>query len=408
LVEEVDLAEQWLLVLEPDGLRSMNGTAGPDAGDEMRRLVARRLREAVDQADEVFRLGADELAVLCVRDAETGAPTDLGERLVGAMAMPFVVNGATHYLGCNVGIARAVAGVGAEAVLRDAHDAVFAARSAGRDRWEVFDDELRADQERVRLLLVELRRAIENEEFELAFQPVVRLDTGAVVGAEALVRWRHPTRGLLHPGEFIVAAESSGAIVPLGLLVLRQALATLRDWIDRREVDPGLFTMSVNVSTVQLEEPGFVETVAVELARAGVDATSLVLEITETSLLSTAEGVISRLAGLRELGLQLAMDDFGTGHAGFGYLQRDLFDIVKLDRSLIADRESRRLWALVEAILTLADSFAFEVVAEGIEREEQATRLGSLGCAKAQGFYYARPVPADAFLAFLDEMRLAA
>ncbi|MCC6434391.1 MAG: EAL domain-containing protein [Acidimicrobiales bacterium] len=385
----------WLILVDLDNFRTINDSAGHSVGDEVLRIAAGRLQRVLPVGTLLARLGGDEFAVLCRTKTELGAPTDIAEAILAALRAPFVLDEGVYRLDGSAGIAMLHDGDTAGTLLRDADVAMYAAKAAGRGRWVVHTERMAASSHRLRLLMPELHQAIERDEFVLHFQPVVRLEDAAVVGAEALVRWQHPVRGLVGPVEFIEVAEATGLIVPIGTLVLRKALATLRLWLDGAMVDPMQFRLNVNLSTRQLEQPGFVEELAVVLDEFDIDAELLTLEVTETSLLSSDEAVLSRLEGVREVGARLAIDDFGSGYAGFEYLKRGLFDVVKLDRSLVVAASERQDWAVARAVVALSEAMGFEVVAEGIEEPEQAAALAQLGCQKAQGYLFGRPVPSD-------------
>lgn len=393
--------EAWLIVVDLDDFTAVNDASGPGVGDAVLRLVAQRIEQASPPEALVARLGGDEFAVLCFGDGRSQPPTDVVTGILDALQPPAAVDGAVLRVDACAGVARVDPDGPAEVALRDADLALHAAKSSGRGRWKVHSDDLAAAAARRRVLALELQHAIEHDQFVLHYQPVVRLDTGVVVGAEALVRWRHPERGLLAPAEFVDLAESTGLIVPLGRIVLRKALSTLTSWLAAGTVDAGTFTMAVNVSTKQLEQAGFVEDLALLLSELGLTGSQLTLEITETSLLSSDEAVITRLEGAKDMGARLAIDDFGTGYAGLQYLTRGVFDIVKLDRSLVGSDPVPAGAVLARAALDIAAALGLDVVAEGVETEAQAAALRVMGCPTAQGYLFGRPVPADAFATHL-------
>jgi EAL domain-containing protein (putative c-di-GMP-specific phosphodiesterase class I) len=286
-------------------------------------------------------------------------------------------------------------------MLSQADLALYAAKGAGKGRWRRYEPGLHlaaVDRLEVR---TELERAIASGSFTLRYQPIVELRSGAIVGVEALVRWRHPRRGLVVPGDFIHVAEETGLVVPLGSWVLDRALADLARW--RRECAPGTgVIMSVNVSAHQVRAPGFLDVLVEALARWDVPAESLVLEITETALLADDERVSADLAALRELGLHIAIDDFGTGYSSLDYLRRHAIDVLKIDRSFISGAESSgRQAALVGAIVHLAQALELRVVAEGVETSAQRDALLQAGCALGQGHLFSVPVTADEIVPWL-------
>jgi EAL domain-containing protein (putative c-di-GMP-specific phosphodiesterase class I) len=324
--------------------------------------------------DVVARLGGDEFAVLARGLDDRDAFVD---RLFGALAEPVALGGKRLHLRASVG----VADTGAD-LLRNADLAMYAAKAAGSNRCALFSEDMhvaalaRLDRRE------QLERAIEREELVLHYQPIVALDAGEPVGFEALVRWQHPERGLIGPGEFIPLAEESGLIVPLGAWVLRQACRQAATW-------PGAPYLSVNVAGDQLEQPGFDDDVAAALADAGLPAERLVLEVTERSLVGAAEG--ERLQALRRLGVRLAIDDFGTGYSSLDYLRRFPMDVLKIDRSFT--RGAAAGDPLLRAIVAMGHSLGLVLVPEGIEDAEQGAALRALGCELGQGFHYGRPAP---------------
>ncbi len=398
---------RWVVLIDLDNFKSVNDGSGHAIGDAVLQMAAARLQRALPSGDMVTRLGGDEFAVLCSRPAEKGAPTEVADQLLSTLREPYALEYSTFLLDGSAGIAKVVEGHSPETALRDADVAMYAAKSAGRGRWVVHTEQMAAISMKLRTLVTELYGAIERDEFVVHFQPIVRLDTYEVVGAEALVRWEHPQRGQLAPEHYIGIAESTGAILGLGALVLRKALATLHGWQQAGLVDPTRFFMNINLSTKQLEKPGFVEDLALLLESYDLNAANLVLEVTEMSLLSSNEAVLSRLEGLREIGARLAVDDFGTGYAGFEYLTRGLFQVVKLDRLLVAAEAEQQNWALARAVIGLGEAMGFEVVAEGVENRRQADALQALGCLKAQGFLFSAAVPADAFPALMSKLEVS-
>ncbi len=389
--------EAWLILIDLDDFKAINDSSGHGAGDEILRIIAQRIEEASPPEALAARLGGDEFAVVCFGSGRNGPPTDSVTGILDAIQLPATVEGEVFRVEACAGIARVYPDAPAEVALRDADLALYAAKSLGRGRWKVHSEDMAAASARRRVLALELQHAIEHDQFVLHYQPVVRLETGAVVGAEALVRWQHPERGLLAPAEFIDLAESTGLIVPLGRIVLERALSTLRSWLAAGLVDARTFRMAVNVSTKQLEQAGFVEDLAVLLSELELTGSEVTLEITETSLLSTDEAVMTRLEGVKDIGVRLAIDDFGTGYSGLEYLTRGVFDIVKLDRSLVGSDPVPAGPVLARAALSIAASLDLEVVGEGIETEAQAAALHGAGCPTAQGYLFGRPMPPEVF-----------
>lgn len=389
-----------VVLVDLDDFARVNDRHGHRVGDDLLKAVANRIRQAVRSMDTVARLSGDEFAVL-VEDvsgaADATAAAEALQRAVASVALP---DGSP--LTASVGVAVAEPGRdGAEVAMRNADVALAQAKAAGHGRTVVFETSM---YERLmeRLELEEdLRRAVARDEIALHFQPVVTLPEGQVVGAEALARWHHPARGWVPAPRFIAVAEETGLIVPLGRQLLRAACQQAARWQSAGAGHTPL-TVSVNLSGRQLQDPGLVATVEGALAEAGLAPGSLVLEITESVLIHDAEGVADQLAALRGLGVRLALDDFGTGFSSLSYLLRLPVDTLKMDRCFVAsvgrDQDHRRLAA---AIVTLAESLGLHCVAEGVEEQSQAEELAAMGCRRAQGYLYGRPVPAADFEAQL-------
>ncbi len=395
-----------VLFLDLDRFKNINDSLGHDAGDELLQSVAARLESVVRPGDTVARFGGDEFTILCEDLAGESTPDRAGEiaqRVVTAMAQPFVVRGAETYIGVSVGIALSSGGdETADVLLRDADAAMYHAKDAGRGRIEVFDDAMRARAMARHTTENALHRAIERDELRLFFQPIVRLVDARCIGAEALVRWQHPERGLVPPAEFVPLAEESGLVVPLGAWVLEQAAAHAARW----QIEQPEFTVSVNLSARQLAQADLAEHVTDVIARTGVAPTSLCFEITETALMNDADAVMNLIDDLRALGVRFAIDDFGTGYSSLGYLKRFSVDTVKIDRAFIdglADDADDR--AIVSAVIQLSHTLGLRVVAEGVETETQLTELVALGCDEAQGYFFAPPQPANDLRALVSATR---
>jgi diguanylate cyclase (GGDEF)-like protein len=389
-----------LLFIDLDHFKNVNDTLGHAAGDQVLVSVGERLRSLVREGDVLARLGGDEFVIVC---EEMPTPEDaecLAERVVATLAEPFSVEGHTLFLGSSVGVVT-VDSSPAEEILRNADVAMYAAKTEGRSRWvrftpgmiETLADEVTLD--------TEFRQALVKEEFVLHYQPVVDLRSGLMVGAEALVRWQHPTRGLLSPAAFVPAAEQNDSITALGTWVLGEACRQGARWQLARP-DRAPLTMAVNVSPRQLR-PGLTDTVRAVLAATGLDPSLLHLEVTETALLDDLTEAGEVLAAVRELGVSIAIDDFGTGHASLTYLRRFAVDSVKIDVTFINGLGvNPGDTAIVKAVLGLADAFSVSVVAEGVENAEQLLLLRDMGCDMAQGYFLCRPVPAEQLADRLD------
>ncbi|HUY60978.1 MAG TPA: EAL domain-containing protein, partial [Candidatus Dormibacteraeota bacterium] len=382
-----------LALIDLDDFKLVNDTYGHGVGDQLLRAVADRLRAAVRPADTVARLGGDEFAVL-LEDTEAAAATAILERAVQTLADPVTLGAATVLVGASAGIAAAQPGVSGEELLRQADVALYAVKGSGKGSVTPFDPTLEHAAHVGRALVVDLSRAIATGQLVLFYQPVLTLSTRALVGVEALVRWNHPREGLLLPGAFIPAAERSGLIVPLGAWVLKQACLDAAGWA-RHDPRVPPRTIHVNVSAVQLATPQFRSTVAEALATSGLAPATLVLEITESELIGDLALAASQLRSLKELGVRIAIDDFGTGRSTLSYLARLPIDIIKIDKSFVdAMTTADEPAAVVRAVVDLSRSLNLATVAEGVERPDQAAMLLDLGCDEAQGFLYARPMPA--------------
>jgi diguanylate cyclase (GGDEF)-like protein/PAS domain S-box-containing protein len=392
-----------LLVADIDRFKVVNESLGHDGGDRLLVAVAERLTDMLRPGDTVARMGGDEFALLCEDVAGYGEAAAIASRVLGAFEKPFSVHGVDMCLTASVGVAvGAVAGPAPELLLRDADVAMYRAKEAGRDRYEVFDPSMLAGASERLSVENDLRRAIAQGQLRLYYQPIVHLDTGAIAGFEALVRWQHPDRGLLPPLEFIPAAEQTGLIVPLGRHVLAEACLQAATWKDTHTAGERL-RISVNVSAKQLTQPGWSDEVAQILAESGLAPRQLVLEITESVLMDDTDLTAVRLEELRRLGVRIAIDDFGTGYSSLGYLRRLPVDILKIDKSFIDGvAEGPHESALARAVVKLASTLRLEAVAEGISNRQQLLQLRRLRCPYGQGFFFSRPQPTAAIPGLLD------
>jgi diguanylate cyclase (GGDEF)-like protein/PAS domain S-box-containing protein len=384
-----------VLLLDLDNFGLVNDGLGHSAGDELLREVAGRVRGILAPGDTLARFGADEFAILSERvDDEHGAER-LAQQVCAAFARPLPVAGEAHFASASVGVVVASAhGTlrGSEELLRDAEAAMHRAKKRGRGGYDLFDAQTRARVVSRIKVESELRRALENDELRLAYQPYYSLGSGQPVGFEALVRWEHPDRGLIQPGDFVPVAEESGLILPLGEWVLRRALSDLSDLRASYPSVDGL-RVTVNVSAFQVHDPRLVDVVASALADSSVPPELLGIEITEGLLLDDSASVRAALLALKEQGVRLLLDDFGTGYSSLSYLSRFPVDTLKIDRAFVHDLGTEAGDPIVAAIIALANALKLDVIAEGIENEEQAERLRTLGCTTGQGFHLARPMP---------------
>jgi diguanylate cyclase (GGDEF)-like protein len=381
-----------ILLLDLDDFKNVNDTMGHAAGDELLVMVTERLRACVREDDLAARLGGDEFAIL-VNDHETlDRSVALAERLIESLSAAFVVRGHDVVVGVSIGIAMSRGPEqSASELLGNADVAMYTAKASGRRRFAVFDPTMHAAIVARRELSTELARSIGRSELIVLHQPIVDLVSLAPVGVEALVRWRHPTRGLVEPDAFIGLAEESGAILPLGRYVLQTAARQVQ-----RMAAPDTF-VSVNVSAVQLQQANFLDEVEAALSSSGLPGERLVLEITESAMFRDTQATIEKLTALRQWGVRIAIDDFGTGYSSLTYLRRFPVDILKIARDFIGppDEETQE-WAFTGAILALGRRLGLTTIAEGVEEEGQLERLRDMGCELAQGYYFARPDRLDA------------
>ncbi len=383
-----------VLFLDLDNFKLVNDSLGHSVGDQLLTAIASRIEATLRPSDSVARFGGDEFVVLC---EELATPEDaivIADRILDAINRPIVIGDSEIYVGASIGIAFAAGPHAApDDVLRDADAAMYQAKERGRARWVSFDDAMRTDV--VDRLDIDntLRRAIERHELRVFYQPIFSVATGELAGVEALVRWEHPERGLLLPGEFIAVAEDTGLIVPIGRWVLEQACHQVQRWLaSRREDLP--FKVAVNISGRQLSFLGLADDVAAILTRTGIDPARLTLEITESVVMHDVEMSAATLSRLKDLGVEIAIDDFGTGYSSLSYLRTFPVDLLKVDRTFVGDMvDDASDAAIVEAVVNLAHTLGLQAVAEGVETPEQLAALERIGCEYAQGFLLGRPVP---------------
>jgi len=397
-----------VLYLDLDNFKTVNDDLGHSLGDEVLREVAQRLKATVSAADTVARLGGDEFAVILRDVPSIEEVKEVGARILEVIAAPVLLGATEVALTASIGVVVAdPCAVIAEQVIRDADVAMYDAKNDGRACLRVFESRSsRKIVERLRLTN-EMQGALHNGELFLSYQPLVALDGEKLVGFEALMRWRHPRRGLLLPSEFISLAEDTGLIFSLGEWALGAALAQLRRWLDRYP-ELGDLSMSVNISVKQLHRPGFVEMVQELLAASGVKASSLILEVTESVLIPNLDQAMARIQQLRAIGVRVALDDFGTGYSSLGYLRQLPVDILKIDQGFVQglDRDDKDR-ALAETVIDLGRLLGIDVIAEGIERQKQLDVLARLGCDYGQGFLFGAALEPQAVERFLQEMKAA-
>jgi diguanylate cyclase (GGDEF)-like protein/PAS domain S-box-containing protein len=389
-----------LLYLDLDDFKLVNDGLGHHAGDEMLRGTAQRINQCLRHGDTASRLGGDEFAVLLPDVVDPEGAYEVGARLLEAVRAPHVLDGRVVACNASLGVVVCDASEDAASLLRNADVAMYRAKTLGKGRLEVYEAGMHASVVERLALKAELRHAVENQEIEPHYQPIVDLVTGATVGVEALARWNHPARGDVPPIEFIPLAEESGLIVPLGLQLLRRACSDAARW--RRELGERAPTgVSVNLSAVQLQSPDIVAEIDAVLHETNLPPAGLLLEITESVFLDDADAARAALTALSALGVRIALDDFGTGYSSLSYLHSFPVDVVKIDKSFIdplADPDPAAVTSpLIGAIVNLTMELGLTVTAEGIEDAIQVDRLRALGCQFGQGYHFARPMPAVDF-----------
>jgi diguanylate cyclase (GGDEF)-like protein/PAS domain S-box-containing protein len=395
-----------VLFLDLDDFKTVNDSLGHQSGDRLLIEIAKRLVAAVRAGDGAARLGGDEFTVLLPAVTGVDDATRAAERLAAAIGRPIELDGRSLVVGASIGIVVADdPSTPADDVLAHADAAMYAAKADGRGGLAVFDPSMRERATRRLEVETELRAALEASPTQLflQYQPIFDFETGLLDGIEALVRWRHPMRGIVPPIEFIPHAERSGLIIPLGRWVMREACRQGATWLNDDRL-PASVSIGVNVSVQQLHDPGFVDDVREALASSGLPPTRLVIEVTE-SVLGDVDRTSSRLAQLKAVGVRLAIDDFGTGYSSLSYISRYPVDVIKIDRSFVsAAREARTESAVMEAIIRLARELDIETIAEGVETDEQRATLRAMGCRLGQGYLMGRPMDAQLITGLVDDL----
>jgi diguanylate cyclase (GGDEF)-like protein/PAS domain S-box-containing protein len=386
-----------VLFCDLDGFKMINDTLGHDIGDLLLVEVARRFEQGLREGDTAARIGGDEFAIV-LDDTNPGDAVDLAQRLLDAVREPFSVDGREILVRASIGVADSSSdAVDAEELICRADIAMYAAKTKGRDRFQSFEPAMQVELSARHLLHGDLRHAVLLDgALVLHYQPIIDLETGTIDSIEALVRWNHPTRGLVPPDEFIPMAEETGLIVDIGRYVLREACWQMMQW--RSLPGTAHVSMSVNVSSHQLYDGQFVSDVETSLRDSGLPASGLILELTESSLLSDTSRVHQRLAALRSLGVRVAIDDFGTGYSSLAYLRSFPIDFLKIDRSFVNELEDAsddQGSSLVRSIISIGHDLDLVVIAEGIEHASQLDELRAAGCDFGQGYFFGRPIPPD-------------
>jgi diguanylate cyclase (GGDEF)-like protein len=390
-----------VLFVDLDGFKAINDTLGHAVGDGLLRGIARRLASCLRETDTAARLGGDEFAVLLTNLGNELDAATVARKLVAALGEPLQFRQQSTTIRCSVGIATFPRDAqDAEALLKRSDTAMYHAKERGGNRFDFYTEDMNAAIQRRVALEDRLRTALDQNEFIVHYQPQFDLTRGRIIGAEALLRWKHPELGLVSPGHFLPIAEETGLIVPIGDWILRTACEQNARW--NRDGHRGL-RVSVNVSSQQFLEPGLADVVKSALEHSGLTPISLELEITESSLLRDVEVTVNTLRRLKDLGVRLAIDDFGTGYSSLAYLKRLPIDVLKIDQSFIRALTTDPADATItQTIVQLAAGLNLTTIAEGVETLEQLLLLGSYGCSRMQGFLFGKPVPAATFETWLD------
>jgi diguanylate cyclase (GGDEF)-like protein len=390
------------LFVDLDEFKSINDSLGHIAGDALLMAIADRMRATVTSDDFIARIGGDEFAIILAHRHDIAHVEDTVESIQDALVAPIAIEGRAVYNTASIGIAVLDPNeTRLEAILRNADTAMYHAKALGRGRHAFFDEHMHHEAARRLALTSDLREAIEEEQFGVDYQPIVRLDDGRIVGFEALVRWRNPLKGEVLPGEFIPLAEDVGLVVPIGRYVFVDACRRLAEW--RRRAPALDLRMHVNLSVQEILEPDLDAFVARNLRRFGLSSDDVVLEITETAVIRSNTFSLGSLARLRATGVHLCIDDFGTGYSSLRYLHQLPFDAMKIDRSFVESPDgSLGSSPIVRMLVQLSQSYGIDIVAEGVETQRQADELMGLDCEYAQGFHFYRPMSAEAITNLLE------
>jgi diguanylate cyclase (GGDEF)-like protein len=390
-----------VLFVDLDDFKPINDVLGHETGDVALMTVAQRLRQFEDLPVTVARFGGDEFGVLVEEAAEPDAILELAEQIVESLNSPMLLAGERMTLGASIGVALADGQSSPENLLRNADLAMYVAKRDRKGSYALYEADMHARASKRLQLRSQLEVALEHNQFELFFQPVVELDSLRIVGAEALLRWQHPARGLVGPNQFIALCEQTGMIVPLGSWVLRNACERGARW-RRTHLEHERMTLSVNISPRQLLEPDFVDKVAEILSSTGIEPDLLILEITENVFIEDFRSVTERLQAIRKLGVGVALDDFGSGFSSLGYLSRLPIDVLKLDRRFVSQLGEPSERGLLGGIVGLTHSLNLVAVAEGVETHEQLSELRNAGCERGQGYLFAEPLNGERMGALLE------
>jgi diguanylate cyclase (GGDEF)-like protein/PAS domain S-box-containing protein len=385
-----------VLYLDLDRFKVINDSLGHTIGDQLLVGIADRLKYNLRPGDTVARLGGDEFTILIEDIADESESVQVAERIQKELSVPFTLSGREVFTTVSMGIAPSATGYErAEDILRDADTAMYRAKSLGKARYEIFDKAMHARAINLLQMETDMRRALERDEFLLHYQPIVSLENFRLRGFEALVRWQHPERGFISPMDFIPVAEETGMIIQLGEWVMREACGQMQRWQKMFPLDQPLF-IAVNLSSKQFSQNTLISTFAAILQETGVKPQTVKLEITESVVMENIDTATDMLRQLRSLGVKLAIDDFGTGYSSLSYLHRFPIDTLKIDRSFVTRMsENNENTEIVRTIVVLAQNLGMDVVAEGVETNEQLVLLQKLGCENGQGYFFSKPVNSD-------------
>lgn len=394
-----------VLMFDLDRFKLINDSLGHAAGDQLLIAVSERILTCIREVDTLARLGGDEFCLLMEGLMEPNTAIVVAERIVEAMQAPFLIGRQTVFMTTSIGIAMATEKMQAEELIRRADLTMYRAKRNGKATYEVYDPTTElVDLERL-TLEADLRRALEQEEFKVVYQPIVQFATGRITGVEALLRWEHPQQGLVLPMAFIPVAEETGLIVPIGNWILNEACRQAKRWQDDLQGQPPL-TMSVNLSARQLQHPSLITDIQQALEKSGLAPEHLVLELTESMLVEHLESTSATLKGIQEMGVRIAIDDFGIGYSSLSYLTEFPIDELKIDKVFV-DRLQRQSkdTAIIRMVIMLARTLGLDVVAEGVESADQMSDLQSFQCELGQGYYFTRPVPPEELTSILEQAR---
>jgi diguanylate cyclase (GGDEF)-like protein/PAS domain S-box-containing protein len=406
ITQAISFAERYtkqlaVMFVDLDLFKRINDSLGHAMGDKLLQQVATRIVACVRRSDTVGRNGGDEFVVLLSQVGHEEDAVFIARKILSSLAAPYLIDQKQLQINASIGVSTYPGdGTDSETLINRADTAMYEAKKLGRNNCQFFRPEMQARVLEWQSLEGSLRCALERNEFMLMYQPKIALETGEISGVEALLRWKHPERGLIQPLKFVPIAEESGLIVPIGRWVLLEACRQARAWIDA-----GLppVRIAVNVSALQFAAKDFLSSVRAALISTGIDPSNLELELTETVLMQDAESAVQTLRALKDIGVQLAVDDFGVGYSSFSYLRKFPLDALKVDRSFINDISSNADNAMIlSALINIGKSLKHRVVAEGVETEEQLHFLQQEGCSEGQGYFFCRPVIAEKFAEFLE------